>query len=118
MNYKIITGLLVVPALLLTLTTVVSGDGAAVINYGKGKPTTTCNYYGLLTEHTQAVLRPDGSARLTCLFSELDPVSSVERNADFSCGLAIDDDFLFSSESSWLRTPSGQGKLTCVFPAP
>lgn len=87
MKTKIIAaGLLVVPALLLTLTTTVLGDdhGAAVINHGNGQESSSCHYMGLyFTDKTQAVLTPNGDAKLTCHFSDLDKIDAIERDANF-----------------------------------
>jgi hypothetical protein len=86
------------------------GGGATIIT---GKDGLTCaeSEFGFaVTSHVIEVSTPGGVGTLTCYFSDVDhPTDVALRTSGFECVTVLG----FTTDSSFVLTPSGAGTLVC-----
>lgn len=104
-----------VPAPNLEIAAASPGGGAIVTNSGEGQPGVFCNFGSFTTTHGTVVLSPDGHAILSCQFDGLPPISETQRLTGWRCAVNIGEVSDATFDSDWVRTPSGQGQVTCRF---
>ncbi|NIM51293.1 MAG: hypothetical protein GTO22_18920 [Gemmatimonadales bacterium] len=90
--------------------------GAIVTNPGEGKPDGFCYFGPYTTTQVVAVRSPNekGNATLSCHFEGLPPIPNTERLTGWRCTL-VQGGISVTYESMWVRTPSGNARVTCQY---
>jgi len=85
--------------------------GAIVQNYGQ-HPYIRCGWGGqYLSDKRHWVLTPSGKEKLVCHFTGLPPINKAFIWKGWNCIIRSG---VWTTNTSWVRTPSGNATVTCI----
>ena len=85
--------------------------GAIVQNFGQD-PQIRCGWGGqYLSDTRHWVLTPSGKEKLVCHFRDLPPIPRTFIWKGWNCTIRSG---VFTTNTSWVRTPSGNATVTCI----
>ena len=113
----IVISLLTLVLLLLSASLALAsppGNGATVLNPGRGQGGGFCWYGSLTTNQVAAVRTPNGGGSLSCHFDGLAPIAETQISKGFTCSLSLNG-YSLTNDTIFVRTPSGKAQMTCQF---
>jgi hypothetical protein len=111
MRRALVITLLALPVTTLSAPAQADPGGGATIISGKDGLTCIVSEFGFaITSHVIDVAAPNGVGTLTCHFRDVDhPTDVTLRSSGFECVTTLG----FTTDSSFVLTPSGKGTLVC-----
>ena len=76
-------------------------------------PGSFCFFSGFFSDDVSLVLTPGGQASLTCQFRGLPPIGNTLHDRGFPCTLFASGIEVLTSDTQFVRTPSGHAVMTC-----